>query len=430
MIDKTYETRDLVRIRKVAELLLLIVCGRCLKNIEEMLIGIVMVMRSPVLRLVMIATLIILSLNSYAIADVMIEAGTTIVGQQTSKQNRTINKDVLGSVDLIMDVDIGSGRLHFYGEGALTPSVSASDVVSGSNADAGSALNQDGKGRIQISEIAYRFDLEPLNISVGVQDLTDFTDATATSNDEGSQFLAESLVNNPSISFPDYTPSVIFTYGDEDGFSTTALLANAYGLSDNESANYRDLFKFGRATNTGLKKGLFALAEVRVPEAVDFTLGGWIRTSELPRHLGGANKSFAYGIYGNVDGEIAENMLWSARLGWNSAKDTDEVVTHASVALEHSYAEAHAMGLGVAWNGLSSSFKSTFSNAANPFVAELYYRWEINQYIAISPDIQYWNHANHLSRDSAENVGGHAWVYGLRVQLGHSHHMMRDDSFR
>ncbi len=382
------------------------------------------------MRLVMIATFISLSFNSYAIADVMIEAGTTIVGQQTSKQNGTINKDVLGSVDMIMDVDMGLGTLHLYGEGAVTPSVSASDVVSGSNADAGTALNKNGKGRIQLSEIAYRFDLEPLNISVGVQDLTDFTDATVTSNDEGSQFLADSLVNNPSISFPDYTPSVIFTYGDEDKLNATALLANAYGLSDNESANYRDLFKFGRDANTGLKKGMFVLAEIRVPEAVDFTLGGWIRTSELPQHLGEANKSFAYGIYGNIDGEIAENMLWSTRLGWNSAKDTDEVVTHASVALEHSYTEAHALGLGVAWNGLSSSFKSTFANAANPFVVEMYYRWKINQYVAISPDIQYWTHANNQSQSNAGNVGGNAWVYGLRIQLGHSHHMMRDDSFR
>ena len=374
-----------------------------------------------IFRLVISAVLAILAVSGYARAEIAFEAGTTMVGQQTSKQNNTINKDVIGSIDLVMDADIGPGTLHLYLEGSTTPSVSASSVIAGSNLDAGTAVDRNGKGRIQLSEIAYDFDLDTMNFSIGVQDLTAFADATAVSNDEGSQFLAGSLVNNSSIAFPDYAPSIVFAYGGEGSINATALVANAYGLGDNPNANYADLFKFGRDENSNLKKGVFVLGEVRVPSGINVTLGAWLRTSELPQHLGGGNKSRAFGVYADADGMVSENTLWSARVGWNSAKCTDEITTHASFAVEHSYRDDHVIALGVAWDGLSSDYKSTFANAGNATVAELYYRWQINEYLAISPDVQYWHNANNRSISTVGVAGGNAWVYGLRLQIGGSH---------
>jgi len=368
-----------------------------------------------------------LLLTNQALAEITVEAGSTIVGQQTSKQNSAINKDVVGSFDLVVDADVGPGRLHLYGEGSTTPTTSASNVVADSNADAGTALNKNGKGRLQLSELAYSFDIDALNISLGVQDLTGFADATAVSNDEASQFLADSLVNNPTIAFPDYTPSVVFSYGAEDSINGTVMMANAYGLGDNPNANYADLFRFGRDRNSGLKKGIFALGELRLPGEIDLTLGGWARTTELPQHLGGANKSSSFGVYTNSDGKFNESTPWSIRAGWNSARATDEVTAHVSLAVEHAYMEDHVIALGVAWNGLSSDFRATDVNVANPVVAELYYRWQINEYVAISPDIQYWSNANSLSTSTGGSVGGSAWVYGLRVQIGGSHQLVHTD---
>ncbi|MDT8376280.1 MAG: carbohydrate porin [Mariprofundaceae bacterium] len=374
-----------------------------------------------VTRLTGSAVAAILLLTSQAVAGVTIEAGTTIVGQQTSKQNNSINRDVVGSIDLVMGIDVGAGRLHIYGEGSSTPATSASTVIAGANADAGTAVDRDGKGRIQLSGIAYGIDFDPLHISIGIQDLTIFADATAVSNDETSQFLADSLVNNPAIAFPDYTPSVIFNYGGRDAVGVTVMVGNGYGLGDNPDRSYAELLKFGREKSSGLKKGLFTLAELHLPGEVGFRLGGWGRSSELPQHLGGANRSRTFGVYANADGAVDEATLWSARLGWNNAKATDETISHASLAIEHSYAENHLIALGVAWNGLSSDFKSTFTNAANPVVAELYYRWQINDYVAISPDVQYRSNTNALSATTAGTVGGSTWVYGLRVQVGASH---------
>ncbi|MCF7821423.1 MAG: carbohydrate porin [Mariprofundaceae bacterium] len=374
-------------------------------------------------RLSISAIIALLLLIQPSLAEVTLEAGTTIVGQQASKQNNSINRDVIGSVDLVMGADIGPGRLHIYGEGSTTPAISANSVIAGANHDAGSAVDKNGNGRVQLSAIRYDFDIDRLNVSLGVQDLTAFADTTAVSNDETSQFLAGPLVHNPAVAFPDYTPSLVLSHGAEDVVNATLLVANAYGLGDNPSANYADLFKFGRDKNTNLRKGIFTLAELRLPNDVGATLGGWMRTSELPQHLGGANRNSAFGVYANADGGLGGNTLWSARLGWNSARTTDEVIAHASMAVEHSYTEDHVIALGVAWNGLSPDFRSTYANAANPMVAELYYRWQVNEYVAISPDVQYWSNANSLSKNGVGRVGGSAWVCGLRVQIGVSHRM-------
>jgi len=353
-------------------------------------------------------------------ADVIVDAAATFVGQQTSKQKQQINKDVIGSVDLVIDADVGPGTLHLYVEGSSTPSISASDVIAGVNADAGTVVDKNGRGRIQLSEIAYGVDLNNFTVSLGVQDLTAFADATAVSNDETSQFLAGGLVNNPSIAFPDYTPSLVLNHGVEGGVNITALIANAYGLGDNPNVNYSELFRFGRDKSTGLNKGVFSLAELRIPGETEVAMGAWSRTSELPRHLAGGNKSSALGLYANLDGSLSDATQWSVRTGWNSAKATDEVVSHASLAVEHAYRDGHVIALGVAWNGLSSDYKSTFANAANPIIAELYYRWQINEYVALSPDVQYWHNANNLSTTTGGVAGGAGWVYGLRLQIGGS----------
>ena len=62
-------------------------------------------------RLALPVVSIILLFTGSAGAEVTIEAGTTIVSQQSSKQNDTINKDVTGSVDLVIGADIGPRKV-------------------------------------------------------------------------------------------------------------------------------------------------------------------------------------------------------------------------------------------------------------------------------------------------------------------------------
>lgn len=86
------------------------------------------------------------------------------------------------------------------------------------NGDAGSALNGNGDGRLQISELRYALPVRDFGtLSFGLLDPTAFLDTTShanptagpdfsgIANDETTQFLGNSFVNNPVVEFPDYT---------------------------------------------------------------------------------------------------------------------------------------------------------------------------------------------------------------------------------
>jgi hypothetical protein len=358
---------------------------------------------------------------------ITVELGVTGVGQQISKRNNDIDRETTESVDLVIDADLGFGVLHLYGEAASTIGTSASSLVAGSNADAGTAANPADKGRIQLSEISFGTDISILNVNFGVIDLTAFADATATANDEGLQFLADVLVNNPTIAFPDYTPAIVFNIGEEDGIQFTALTANAYGLGDNPRRNYTQLFKFNN-TPTGEKKGLFSLAELRMPIAqadLLLTLGGWHSSMEVVRYDGTGNDKNTFGGYVNLDSQIGDTA-YSIRGGYNNAKTeiTGGVNSFASLSIEHAINEQHAFGAGVAYSSLHNDYKTSLTGTgANTTVAEIYYRWQITDEVAISPDIQYHNNANNLSAGAPTTVFGNVWVYGVRIQFGVSHQM-------
>ena len=362
---------------------------------------------------------------------VTVELGVTGVGQQISKRNNDIDKEVTESVDLVIDADLGFGVLHIYGEAASTADTSASSLVAGSNADAGTAAKPNGRGRGQLSEISFGTDIAMLNVNFGVIDLTGFADATATANDEGVQFLANVLVNNPTIAFPDYTPAVVVNYGEEKSFQFTALSSNAYGLGDNPRGNYAQLFKFNR-TPGGEKKGLFSLVELRMPVAqadLLLTIGGWHSSKEVARYDGTGNDKNTFGGYVNLDSQIGETA-YSIRGGYNNAKTdiTGGVKCFGSLSIEHAINDRQAFGAGVAYSGLHNDYKIALTGTgANTTVAEVYYRWQITDEVAISPDIQYHHNANNLSAGAANTVFGNVWVYGVRITFGVSHQLAHNN---
>ena len=374
------------------------------------------------------ALLLPTQVRAFGDEGITLDAGGTIVGQQSSKQNSAIKKDLTASVDLTADADLGFGSLHIYVEGSSTPDVSASSLVAGANADAGTATNSVSRGRVQLSEISFGTDIGAVNVNIGVLDLTVFADATDTANDETAQFLANALVNNPSIAFPDYTPAIVLNYGEEDALQWTAMLSNGYGLGDNASKNYADLFCFGR-NGSGQKKGLFALGELRLPEAatgVKTTVGLWHKSSEFARFDGLGNSRNALGGYINLDGS-AGDVAWSARFGANNSKtEVAGGVTHfASLSAQYAFNEAHLIGLGVAYSGISGDYKSTLlpDTGANTTIVEAYYNWQLTEVIAISPDIQYHRNPNNLSAAAAPTIAKDVWVYGLRIQISASNQM-------
>jgi len=340
-----------------------------------------------------------LAMVKIAHAEVAIEYGVTTAVQDVFIDPSGVDTYVIGSVDLVVDADIGSGNLHMFIEGASSAAGSVSDVVDGVNADAGTAADASGAGRLQLSEIAYAMGFGGYSISVGVQNLFAFMDANSSANTETDQFMAGSLVNNPTISAPGYTVSAVLNYGYENQPNGTVMIANAYGLGDNASAGYGDLFDFGQ-TAEGLNKGYFALAEARIEDKeVWMSLGLWTNTQEGSELSGG---------YISLDSAYRETFAWSTRFGWN---DSVDIATFASASTAFAYGD-DVWGVGLAWHGLASKA----GGEGNPVLAEAYYRWQISDTLSLTPDLQVWVNANGLTEASAGVVGGVATVYGLRLQ--------------
>jgi hypothetical protein len=102
--------------------------------------------------------------------------------------------------------------LFVYLEGNSTLDASrASSVLVETNADAGTALDPDRRGRVQLSELNYQLHRPAgRELTFGLLDASGYLDRTRITNDENVQFLGASFVNNPTIEFPDYTLGAVY----------------------------------------------------------------------------------------------------------------------------------------------------------------------------------------------------------------------------
>jgi len=345
-----------------------------------------------------------------------IEAGVTVVTQQLDSENSEIDKDLTASADLVLQAEAGPGKLYLYLEGSTTPDTSASSIVSGANADAGTAVDRDGDGRVQISELYYIFLNSRMSLNTGVIDLTAFADASLTSNCERTQFVSAPLVNNPAIQFPDYVPAVVFTYAEEDEPGFIGVLSGTHGIGDNPKRTYDELFDLGKDID-GLSKGLFALTELGLPVMEGLRLGAWLSTDEQEEFATGEVEDFRLGLYANLDGRFGESTLWSSRLGWNEGEESAELGLFASFAVEQQFGD-DSLGVGAAWQGISGDFADSLEaeglDAKDTVLVELYYRWQLDEHWGLTPHAQFWSNPNFV--DDGEGLGSSAWVFGLRLQ--------------
>ena len=339
-------------------------------------------------------------------AETTIEYGITAAGQSMSKDSEKVTMQGLGSIDFTMDVDIIGGKLHIFVEGASDMEGTVPALIEGANYDVGTAIDDMGKGRAQLSEFSYEMDFIGYSVEIGLRDLFSFIDKNSTSNDETTQFMADPLVNNTTIAMPDYTVSALVNYGYKDRTNMTFMVANAYGLSDNDTADYADLVDFGE-TPSGMNKGVFALGELRmVDQDVWLSVGTWVNTREV---------NPLKGSYLILDNASNEGYAWSLRVGQND--DAVGVKSYGSFSYSVAFGE-DALGLGASVQkpGVVSA---TIDNITT---FETYYRWQITDWLSLTPDVQYWKNANGLldTDTTTGQIGGSVLVYGLRMQMGSS----------
>ena len=288
-------------------------------------------------------------------------SSVNLVGQATSED--AIRAEIVGSLDLFTDVDLGFAALHVYVEGNTSPrGGGVSSEAPFANTDAGSALDEEGTGRVQISELRFAWPLDRrVRLHVGLMDLTGFLDVSRIANDENLFFLGQPFVNNPTILFPDYTlaTTLVADIPSVPSGRIALVVSSSHGLADNPGASYGELFDLDAPG-----KGVFVGGRVRWQgPRWSGSIGGWASTAERTADLS-ARSLPAKGVFSVFAVESGVHSV-DARVG----------LSHGTAGAEPFFGltyltsiGANALGVGVARTPALPSFVDRDSGHAEAFV--------------------------------------------------------------
>lgn len=154
---------------------------------------------------------IVIAGNAFAEATPWEFTGNAVIIHQAINESY-IRNEPAASADLVVQRQHGSGIWLAHIEASSTPeSNSVSGIVPEANADAGSALDKNSEGRLQLSELYYTYLFAGnQTLSAGLLDVSGFFEQSRIASDETTQFMGAFFTGNPTIGFPDYTVGIVY----------------------------------------------------------------------------------------------------------------------------------------------------------------------------------------------------------------------------
>ena len=257
--------------------------------------------------------------------------------------------------------------------------------------------------------------------TLGIIDSTDYLDGNAYANDEYTQFMNEAFVNAGNYNLPSYDAGVALE-GSFGRFSVNALGMNIHENDVGNNYNFWGLqlgwhpqFKLGagnyRINLLGASSAFLAPSRFVVPDPdadadQDLVLVDGEERVAVP---GGRASRLSWGL--SFDQAIGARLGLFLRLTWQS---TDAAVDYQALYSGGIDLSGDAwrrpednIGLGYAYlEGGNTDVKRT-----NVF--EAYYRASLNDYLAVTADIQYMSDA--LAQIDPEQEDPEGWIFGLRA---------------
>ncbi len=335
--------------------------------------------------------------------NITVAGGFTSIAQTTSDSR--IYDEWLTSFDIVSVIKKGENEFYFYIEGNTSPRFQGvSSQLGEANTDAGSAVDRDGKGRVQVSELHYSFPFKHGRLSAGLINPAGNLDASDVANNETTQFLSAALVNNPTIEFPDYTLGAAFNYEFDSGAGLVFLVSNSHGLADNPNKSYSELLDLNAAG-----KGEFYITEFHFHGwGMDIRSGYWLNTKQHSLLNGAGNKSSNSGIYASIDSKMFAGQ-WNLRVGM-ADRDVSQAAGFIGIACQYSL-ERYYLGAGITQTKISSQGKTALQDDTKQ--AEVYLRYEYNSQLQLSVSVQKLNNSGFES--SGSNFDSAQTIYSLRA---------------
>jgi carbohydrate-selective porin OprB len=283
--------------------------------------------------------------------------------------NLNINQDLWKDAMIISNVRGGSGR----GLGPVLGNILPTNWMQNETDD------------IYISHLFFQqalFD-KKLTLSIGKLDLDDIFDT----NEVGSwNFLSYAPARNPGIPVPWHVLAGVAHWEVND------LLYVQAGAGDRNGEGGETGFD----TTFGGDPEFFAIGEIGVRPKFGgkkgtYRLMVWYDPHDLPRFDGSGNDSGDWGVAFNFDQQINDKLGIFARYGY---ADGDVRALEHFWSAGFTYAGAipgrnlDVMGVGVAQGRLSGDLRRVVPLESAETLFEAYYRFRINDWASITPDVQ------------------------------------------
>ena len=296
----------------------------------------------------------------------------------------SVQAELTASADLFATISRASGEWLIYFEASTAPDDNGiSALYPTANADAGSVLNRDGDGGIQLSEINYTFFLDNRQtLIVGLIDPSAWLDRSRITNDENTHFLNGSFVNNATIEFPDYTLGGVFRWPASVSRPEVSLVvASSDGIADLPDRSYQDLLNL-TADNRGAFLGVGASW---LRKRTSWRMGAWIRSDDHAVAGRAGETDNNYGVYGVFGWQEAADAL-NIRVGLAN-EDVSVANRFVSIAYERK-TRVGLLGIGAAKTVVTNRFRQ--ADLADVVDAEVFFRIPIIRDTGyITPSVQY-----------------------------------------
>jgi len=253
-----------------------------------------------------------------------------------------------------------------------------------------------GSGRDYLLTAWYRhtFSLRQestLDATIGLIDATDYLDENAYSNDEYTQFMNEALVNGPNAFLPSYDTGGALVWNT----GPWSLRGVIMDVNENDDGNDYTFYgaQLGYTLQSKLGEGNYRLL-------VDHTSDDFFDDRGESMHC---RTSFLF----SFDQQLGDVVGAFLRFGWqdDSAAVNYDAIWSGGINISGNPWKRDDDNIGLGYAYLDGGNL----DISRSQVAEAYYRFVINTYLALSADIQYM-------KDDLINTDNPAgFMYGLRL---------------
>jgi carbohydrate-selective porin OprB len=331
--------------------------------------------------------------------------------------------DVELSADLQKLFGFESGSLFIHGWGGW-PDTEGVDGHSVGSAWGINALSV-GNRSMDIVEFFYEgsFFSDDWTLAIGKMDFTGIFDASEYADDECSQFLNASLVDDPAIPFPQQGLGVVLNWDISDNWYLMGGVADAQ--ADSREMGFRTTFHdedyFFYAVETGKR---VCLNSDNGPMDGTYRFGMWIDGQDKLRFSNNQVHRDDTGFYTscdqmlykeNGDSDDTQGLGGFFRYGWADSS-YNSVINFVSLGFQYQglFESRDEDVLGV---GFSRGFFSNKDSGNYPedyeSVLEAYYNLQVSRWFVVSPNVQYVANPS----DGAGTKTSDAVIAGVRLAV-------------